>query len=352
MVAAPDDRGSSYALRQWSTRLAARPDVTVAVWFLRDYHGRAWPGARVVDDLRRWPVARAADAVGLGRVGDGLRGRRLRAWLGRLAPDVVIFNDGLGKRILDGWGSSPVTVERRNVEPPVDAELEPAEGLVFDAAIVPPDSDSGTSETPTAIVERLFDSESVRSSLDAAALATVRSAAGVPSDVPLIVGWGCDGWVDGPDVFIRVLWAVRQRHGLDVHGLWLAPPELSHEEDRLTAEARRCGVADAYHRSERLDLPARVCGDVVALPHRDPTNPFDVLEVIASGRRVVTFGHGVVGDPAIVTVDYLDVEAMAAGVAEAIATDTAAEADGVRRRLGVDAMLDDIVMLADRNSLA
>ena len=41
----------------------------------------------------------------------------------------------------------------------------------------------------------------------------VRRRLGIPVDVPLVVGWGADPWLDGPDLLVRTLWALEHRQG-------------------------------------------------------------------------------------------------------------------------------------------
>lgn len=345
VVAAPDPRGSSFRLQRWTERLAARDDVTCEVWFLRDFHGWSWPGARVVDSLRRWAPAVFLEAIGASKVAAGLRGRTLRGWLSRLNPDLVIFNDGYGERVLDGYRGDVIKMGRFNDEPAIGVELESLGPQRFDATLgLRRESPNGPSALQ--VLERSYDSGSIIRRTEPSARLAARADLGVPSDVPLVVGWGEDSWVDGPDVFIRALWALGARHGIAAHGLWLSPETLDHEEQRLRAEAARCGVGERYHRNADVSFINKVCGDAVLLPYRAANDPIDVLDVVSSGLDVVTFGIGVLDDPAVISVPYLDVEEAAASLANALTRDREHARSEAHRRLGVDAMLDELVALA------
>lgn len=356
VVAAPDSRGSSFRLQRWTERLGERHDVTCDVWFLRDLHGWAWPGARVVDSLRRWVPAVALEVVGASKLAAGLRGRALRRWLVKLNPDVVIFNDGYGERVLDGYRGEVIRVGRFNDEAAVGVELEAIGPQHFDVVLAErrrvrvgddgPHGAAASGPAPGRIVERSYDSASIIDRTDRAERLAARHRLGLALDVPLVVGWGEDSWVDGPDIFIRALWALSARHGVLAHGLWLSPETLDHEERRLRAEAVRCGVGERYHRHTDLDFINKVCGDAVLLPYRAANDPIDVLDVVTAGLEVVTFGIGVLDDPDVVSVPYLDVEALADALAKALSRDRDQARAEAHRRLGVDAMLDELVALA------
>ena len=208
------------------------------------------------------------------------------------------------------------------------------------------------------IRERTYQLVGESSETDVDALRAVRAQAGVPIGEPLILGWGEDAWIDGPDIFIRALWALEHRHGITAHGLWVSPRELDEEEARLRAEAARCGVGERYHRDHRYRLAdedeprgsapfgLRACGDAILLPYRSPTDPFDVLDVLCSGLGVVTFGSIFIEDPQLRVVEYLDVDAAAAQLADLLQQDRAHELAAARGRLRLEDMLDELVSVA------
>ena len=301
----------------------------------------------MVDSLRRWVPAVVLEAVGASKVAAGLRGRALRRWLSHLDPDLVIFNDGYGERVLDGYLGDPIRMGRFNDEPAVGVELESLGPQRFDAMLCLR-RDPLTGPSALQVLERSYDSDSILRRTDASARLAARADLGVPSDVPLVVGWGEDSWVDGPDVFIRALWALWARHGIPAHGLWLSPETLAHEEQRLRAEAARCGVGERYHRNADVSFINKVCGDAVLLPYRAANDPIDVLDVVSSGLDVVTFGIGVLDDPSVISVPYLDVEEAATALASALSGDRDQARFEAHRRLGVDAMLDELVALAQQ----
>lgn len=360
--AAPDNRRSTQELRRWVQRLRSRGDARCELWFLRDFHGWAGSDSRVVDALRTWPLARALEGVGLKRLAAGLRGRRLRRWIAQLDPGLVVFNDGLGERVLEGTGINAARLVRLNPEKPVDAELEAEGPHAFDGVLSAGFADASGGSIPiqglARVRERTFEPAGDASSADVDALRAHRVELGVPQDVPLVVGWGEDAWIDGPDVFIRALWALERRHGIAAHGLWIAPKGLDQEEARLRSEATRCGVEDRYHRSDRYRVAetagergsprfrSKACGDAVLLPYRAPTDAFDVLDVLCSGLGVVTFGSIFIEDPQLRVVDYLDVDSAAAQLADLLGQDRSVELVAARHRLRLDDMIEELIGIA------
>jgi hypothetical protein len=129
-------------------------------------------------------------------------------------------------------------------------------------------------------------------------------------DGPLVVGWGSDGWVDGPDVFIRALWALARR-GSDAHGVWFGLGADPHELDRLASEAVRCGVADRMHFRPNITREARLCGNAVFNCDRSPGGRTieQLVEAIIAGSPVVSFPTLEMFDEDIRFVPMLDVEA-------------------------------------------
>lgn len=349
VVASPDARAGTERLGDLVDALAARPDVTVEVWFLRcAWNERRWPGSRLVDELRTWAPASALDAVGLRRVGAGLRGLRLRSWLRRAAPDLVVLDDGLGERVLGGLAPGVVVAHRYQTEPAPDAHLEAPPGRTPDVVLVPP-SGVGALPAVAAGVERVVEYETrddwaeARRAGSEGSRRRARRRLGVPDDAPLVTGWGDAGWVDGPDVFVRVLWALEDRHGIAAGGRWFGSDADAHEVERLRAEATRCGLGDRFDVHPFGTLEDRVCGDAVLLPSRDQVDDEQVLAAICSGAAVVTFPVTSLDDPAVHVVDHLDVDGAAAALVAVLAEDRDERAAGVRRRHDLQSLLDELV---------
>lgn len=319
----PDARTSTHTLRLVVNELARREDVRVEVWFLREKQEQPrWYGSRVVDDLRGWLPARLAELVGLRRVADLLRGLRLRDWHRRLRPDVVLLDDGLGERVLLPRRPIPVLVARRNTVAPDLAEWEPAPELAVAAVVVAPGEVADPEALPPELPSGdLRDWSRFRAMAEPEARRAERERLDLPLDVPLVVGWGGDGWLDGPDVFIRALWALGARHSIEAHGVWFGLGIDRHEVATLQAEAERCGLAERVHVRSAGTAAARASGDAVLLPYRSPGDPEEVLAMLAAGLRVVTFPTNALPEPGVVVVDHLDTDAAAAALAAALVAD-------------------------------
>jgi hypothetical protein len=264
-------------LDQWRTLIEASEravDADLRCWFLRDRRHERWSGAGNVDDLRTWAPNRALGAIGLGLVASWLRGRRLRARFAEVAPDVIVLDAGWGERLLGAAGPHPIVAVRDDpwpVSADPDEERHPEIG-----ALVLAEHPDGASGDPTAgdrpIVHwspYLTDIEPWHPDL-ADERARQRTQLDLPPDAVVVVGWGEDGWVDGSDLFVRTLWYLADRHGIEAHGVWIGPMADATEVDRLRGEAERCGLADRLVLVEPgagIDLR---CGDVVHLPRRVP----------------------------------------------------------------------------------
>ena len=309
--AAPDRRASTKSLRALVEDLDRRPDTTAALWFLRPHPDAPTSGDTVVDSLRTWTPAALLSQVGLGRAAGLLRGLRLRAWLREVAPDVVILDDGLGERALEHVRTRPIRVIRRNTEPPAGTEAEPPPATRAALHLVPP----GTPEPPTGATSfempLVRDLSSGHRMFGATAKRDVRGALGFPLDVPLVTGWGDDGWVDGAELFVRGLWTLRARHGIEAHGRWLTSRDDPQSIRRFRAEVARCSLDGAVEIVEDAPPDARFCGDLVFLPYRWPSDPVLPALASAAGLPVVTFEVNAIDDPRVTSVADLDLEAAA-----------------------------------------
>lgn len=349
VTAAPDDRPSTETLGVIVAELERRPDVDVEVWHLRATPEETpWPGAPVVDSLREWWPARVLEGVGVPRLPAAMRGLRLRAWNRRVAPDAVVLDDGLGERVLVGTPGRPVLVARRNATPPVHADWEPEPVATPAIVLVPPGDGAPVPPGAVAIASpHVRDYTAARRAGEPAQRERTRELLGIDGSGPLVVGWGDDGWIDGPDLFVRALWALEHRHGVLAGGLWLGLGADPHEVDRLRAEADRCGVGDRCWFRPADTLAARCCGDAVFLPYRGAGDPAELLEAAAGGLEVVTFPGALVEDPAVVVVDHLDVDAAAAALDAALRSDRPALTASATDRLDVAPWVDRLLAAID-----
>lgn len=342
-------------LRHLAEVMDARPDLEVHVWFLRcAWNEQAWQGSFVVDSLRTWWPAALLQGIGFTRMAGRVRGARLRMAMRRVDPDLVVLDDALGGRLLGHLGPRCPIVIRQNEEPPADAMLESqfegdATGLMCAPAA---EGDAFPGATVIPEYETRDDWEAARSAGSDEVRSRVRQVLGLPTDEPLVTGWGDSGWIDGPDVFIRTLWSLENRHGVLAHGAWFGSFQDRHERERLLAEARRCGVAHRFHHFEYRDLPSWTCGDAVLLPWRDAGDREQVLNAICAGSAVVTFPVGAIDDPAVRVVEHLDVDAAARALADALDEDRSERWRDTLRRLDTQSLIDDLKELALRGRVA
>lgn len=335
-------------LRDTYNSILRRDDVEVSTWFLRcAWNEQPWPDTSVVDDLRTWWPASILEAVGLATVAGRLRGARLRWWLRRSDPDLVILDDGLGGRLLEHLGDRTLHVVRRNAQLPSDFVLESPYHGRPDGLMIPPGSEPDPGYTGPVLVE--YETRDDWAEARQIGLPESRSAQrerlGLPSDAPLVTGWGDSGWIDGPDVFIRCLWALDQRLDVRAHGVWFGSDADPHERERLRAEAERCGVDDRFHHLPLEGIESWLCGDVVMLPYRDVADDEQILTAICSGAAVVCFPVTRLQDPAVRIVDHLDVETAAAQLAEALAENRDSRWQDTLRRLDLKSLIDELVGL-------
>lgn len=331
--------------------IRSRPGCSATVWYLRRRdHLTAPPGTRVVDELRTWPPAALLRMVGFETGAGRLRGLRLRRWLDQVSPDVVVLDDGLGSRVVEPLGDRPGIVVRRNATLPTGAESEQVRTTGIDLVIV--DShlerdrrssgarDSGTQDPPTIIEYRYESTDGDAIRYETAELRrSVRRSAGLPVDEPLVVGWGDDGWLDGPELFLRCLWALEHRHQRRVHGAWFGVTD-DQQRTRLHQEADRLGVTDRFHLRGAANDPARLTAEVVVFPYRTVADRTDVRNALLSGAAVVAFEAARTDDPSIRRVRDLDVDAAAQAIMDALTEDPGPRLDDVRRRLDVRTLVD------------
>ncbi|MFM7068006.1 MAG: hypothetical protein ACKOYM_00970, partial [Actinomycetes bacterium] len=318
VTALPDERPSTAQLYRLCDQLRS-DGARVTIWYLRRLDHQVPPaGTRVVDDLRTSRTLSLLDRVGAGALSLRLRGQILRSWLRTVQPDVVLLDDGLGERVLDPLRTTPPLVVRHNQQPPEFAELEPLPRRVGAITIAAPERAAAFDDVPDLYTE-LPSSPTAMEGLpfrDPSVRARTRAAYELPTDRTLVTGWGDDGWLDGPDLFVRILWALEARHGIAVDGAWFGLAADANEADRLVAEAQRCGLAGRFWHRPEYQLDGPLSGDAVLLPHRSPTDPDERLAAMVTGAGVVTFESASPPGPGVVRVADLDVEAAATALAE------------------------------------
>lgn len=321
-----DLRDSTAVLRRIASTLAGFDDTRVDVFLLRHSttNPLEWPRARVVDDLRTWWPAALIDGLAP-TVAGRLRGLRLRWWLHQIDPDVVLLDDGLGARVIEHLTPRPFVVSRVNLDRPTGAFGEPDSVAESDLVIAPPDVT--VPDSLPVLREHRFRSfsDAVRAA-DGDVRRATRQRLGLAEDAVVLSGWGTDGWLDGPDLFVRVLWALREHHGIDAHGIWFGTDQPA-EMRRLREEAERCGVDDRYHQFPyhghgEVPLDA-LSADVVVLPTREALLHDHIVPAAVAGLVTVTFHVADVDDRWIWSVDDLDIDAAAVEVVRALEGDRA-----------------------------
>lgn len=322
IVTSSDDRRDSTAALRLIADTLGRHGVKVTVFLLRrdasDPTG--WPGAIVVDDLRTWEPAARVEQLTSPAVAGRLRGARLRWWLRQADPDIAILDDGLGVRVIEPLRRRPVVVARLNAEEPADRHLRERSVRDPDLVVAPVGMEV---DSPAPVLrEPRFQRVDRDEASDPAGRRLLRRQLGIPEDAVVVGGWGNDGWLDGPDLFIRCLWALEHRHGIAAHGLW-SGDERPDEVERFEEEAKRCGLEGRYHHRP-YDLlgetPVEALGaDVVLLPSRAPLVPDHVTLAVDSGLTVVTSTAAELDGEGIEVVEHLDLDGAAARLAAALA---------------------------------
>lgn len=176
--------------------------------------------------------------------------------------------------------------------------------------------------------------------------AAVRAEAGIPPGGLVLGGAGVQHWRKGPDLFVQVIDAVRRTHpDLDVHGLWVGGPDPEGHGAPIDADIERLGLADRVHILPAYDDPGRVLGafDVFCLTSRDDPFPLTLLEAGWLGLPIVSFDTGGVRElglrrdagSLVNVVDYLEVDAFAATVADLLGDPARRGEEGERLRTWV-----------------
>lgn len=165
---------------------------------------------------------------------------------------------------------------------------------------------------------------------DPATRARERQRLGLAPEAFVIGSCGAEHWRKGRDLIPNLLRAVQRRlPERAVRFLWIGRPGNADEERALHHDLRQTGTAAAYVATGELadPFPSYTALDSFALLSRDDPFPLACLEAAAAGAPVVCFANAG-GMPeftargAGLSVPYLDVEAMADGLAR-IARDAA-----------------------------
>lgn len=351
ITALPDDRPSTLHLGLILSEVARRPGHRASLWYLRSYRSHEPTlESRTIDSLRTWPPAAAADFVGLHGPAAHLRGVRLRMWLRSIQPDVVLLDDGLGRRVLDPLPVTPPLVARYNSVPPELSGLdEPTLERTPELTVL-----NGTEPPPGAVLgdrvvrEFRFPHQAPRAFLSADRRNQQRQVLGIPADVPLVVGCGDDGWLDGPDLFLRALWSVRNRYDIAAHGVWFGLEADTDERDRLLREAARMGFDGSFHICPSGPQSHLLCGDVVFYSHRSTSDGGYLDAMFLSGTGVVAFESTGIADPSVRVVADIDVEAAAEQIAAYLSEDRSVRELDARRRLDRSLLVDEILSVRRR----
>jgi hypothetical protein len=316
VTSSPDERRSTAALRSLVGELAQRPGVRrVDTWFLTDPDARAWDGARVVDGPFQTPLLRALGGVRVGGLGRRLRGVRRHVWLLAARPDLIVLDDGLAEPLIRRWSRGHVRVHRANPEPPVHVPPD-LHQLVGDADLAVIGSGAAAPVTGRAVIEPELFSATGSAAIDPAEQRRrARRALGLSEDATVVIGVGSDGWVDGPELFVRGLWAIGHRHGEEPDAVWIMRHAAIDELEPLQAEAARCGLAERLRFvTADPDLDLRLAGDIALLPYRDAADGSEALAFLDREVPVVSFGVWGFEHPLLHVVPHLDLDAAADAV--------------------------------------
>lgn len=343
---APDERESTANLARLVEEANRRSGCTAELWYLRCApEHQQMPNSRNVDGLRTWLPVRLLERLGLGRSAAALRGVRLRWWLHRARPDVVVLDDGLGRRVVEQWRPPPAIVVRRNRTPPEHLHMESRPEGDPDLWMVPAGDERPSGSAPV-LTEHPFVDSPARRNRNPLVRRQVRQRLDLPVDECLVVGWGRDGWLDGPDLFVRALWALEHRHGLLAHGVWFGLAIDEQDGARIRGEAERCGLQHRFHLRDDQHPDDRLCGDGVLLPYRSTADPTEVLDAAFCGAVTVTFTAAQVAHPLVVQVRDLDVDAAAGALVAGLQVEAEVRSDTARHYFDPSPVVTELVALA------
>ena len=334
-AARSEDRFFLLYLLRWIDRHREDLSVDLVLWHGGPLLGRFAEVAEVhdLDDLNRWRLARLCERLRLRRVGQALKGARLRWWLRTTRrADAVYVVGGDAARIV-GYlprRTAPLALHL------LDAPAFPAGVSEADQAAVLARADvvlAGSDVVAEELVARTdVDTAAVVRHdhaivVDAEVLTTDRplrrADLGIPDDAVLVGATGTADWWSAPDPFVLLVWEVRRRvPGLDPWFVWLAPAADDRELWPLRHDLDNAGVADrvvvATHEAavDLLDLL-----DVYVLATRDDAHRSLTLEAAVRAIPIVRTDNGLVRELSAdigVVVPPLDVPALAEAVADLV----------------------------------
>ena len=296
---------------------------------------------RDLDDLNRWLLARACERLRLRRVGQALKGLRLRWWLRRTADADVGYLSGAEAARICGFlpqGVPPLVTHLHGTtafpeELPSDSKATIIERTARFVV------SSGEAQEDLVVGEGVPEDRVQRQDylllVDALALSSdsppTRSELGIPDDAVVVAGAGTADWWAAPDPFVLMAWDVRQRaDGADPWFLWVGPESGERELWPLHHDIANAGIDS---RVVVLDSPTSIdalaVADVFVLATREDRHVRLTIEAAKRALPIVcTEGVGDVLGEAPTVVPYLDGDALA-GVVTDLVLD-----DGARRTLG------------------
>jgi glycosyltransferase involved in cell wall biosynthesis len=160
----------------------------------------------------------------------------------------------------------------------------------------------------------------------------LRREAGIPLDVPIVMGSGTIEWRKGVDLFVQLANEVRRRmQPRPVHFVWVGGEQEGPEWLRLKADLRKAG-ADHVHIVGHVADPRRWyrAATVFALTSREDPFPLVCLEQAAMGHPIVAYDSS--------------------GIRGLLAEAGPAASAGIHTYLDVGSMADHVVRLIDDTS--
>lgn len=168
--------------------------------------------------------------------------------------------------------------------------------------------------------------------------AALRQRLGLADGTPVIAGTGPLVWQGGADLFVRTLWLLRERCGVDVAGVWVGAEGDPLERRQLDHDITHMGLADHLHVLGPADEDALWLADVQVVTSREVDDPELHRPAGERGQALVGFRtgplerfvDGVDGDAGRLF-DFLDLEGLARAIADLLADDVAR--DGLAGRV-------------------
>ena len=171
-------------------------------------------------------------------------------------------------------------------------------------------------------------------------LADLRRRLGVAEGTPVIAGTGPLVWQGGADLFVRTLWLLRERRGVDVTGLWVGAEGDPLERRQLDHDIAHMGLAGHLHVLGPADEDALWLADLQVVTSREVGDPELYRPAAERGQALVGFRTEplarFVDDDAGRLFDFLDLDGLASSIAGLLDDDPgrSALAERVARRYG------------------